>query len=75
MHVPARAEPTETGVFDEIVRAARKEHLRLTLRTVRDERAGLAMVVVSGPRYAAGYRAGASWPERFRAHLAQGLFD
>jgi len=74
MHLTVRTEPTEAGVFDEIVRAARKEHLQLTLRTVRDERAGFGMVVVSGARYAAGYRCGASWPERFRLHLAEGLF-
>ena len=74
MHLPAPDEPTEAVVFDDIVRAARKEHLALTLRTVREARAGFTMVVVSGERYAAAYREGASWPDRFRAQLEGGLF-
>jgi hypothetical protein len=74
MHLPTAPEPADADLFEAIVRDARKEHLQLTLRTVRDGRAGFSVVVVSGTRYAAGYRTGASWPERFRAHLQEGLF-
>lgn len=74
MHLPLDREPTEADLFDAIVRDARKEHLHLTLRTVSGGHAGFDVVIVSGARYAAGYRTGTSWPERFRAHLADGLF-
>jgi hypothetical protein len=74
MQMPLDREPTEADVFDAIVRDARKEHLQLTLRTVRGGHAGFSVVIVSGARYAAGYRSGTSWPQRFRAQLADGRF-
>ena len=68
------AEPAETDLLHEILRAARKEHLELTVRIVRAPRALVDTVVVSGSGYAAGYRQGASWPDLFRSHLESGLF-
>lgn len=66
--------PPDTHLFQEIVRAACKEHLNLELRVVRQPRTGIETMVVSGTSYAAGYQQGATWPELFRRHLASGLF-
>lgn len=66
--------PPDTRLFDEIVRAARKEHLQLAIRVVRQPRTGIDTIVVSGTSYAAGYQQGATWPELFRRHLESGLF-
>ena len=74
MHLTLAPQPAAADQFDAIVRATRKEHLQLQLRTVSDDRGGFSVLVVSGARYAAGYRAGTSWPERFRSHLEDGLF-
>lgn len=74
MHLTVAPQPAAADQFDAIVRAARKEHLQLQLRAVCDERGGFNVLVVSGARYAAGYRAGTSWPERFRSQLEDGLF-
>jgi hypothetical protein len=74
MHLSLAPRPSAPDQFDAIVRAARKEHLQLQLRAVSDDRGGFSVLVVSGARYAAGYRAGGSWPERFRSHLEEGLF-
>lgn len=74
MDLPPAPRPSATDQFDAIVRAARKEHLQLRLQAVCDDRGGFGVLVVSGARYAAGYRAGTSWPERFRAQLEEGLF-
>jgi hypothetical protein len=67
------ADPAETDLLREILRATRKEHLELTVRIVRAPRT-LDTVIVSGSGYAAGYRQGASWPDLFRSHLESGLF-
>jgi hypothetical protein len=67
------ADSAETDRLRQILRAARKEHLELTVRIVRAPRA-VDTVIVRGSGYAAGYRQGASWPELFRSHLESGLF-
>lgn len=64
----------ESDRFVEIVRAAGKEHLQLQLSVVRGPREGMDTVIVSGRGYAAGYRGGAGWPERFKAQLEGGVF-
>jgi hypothetical protein len=74
MHLTLAPRPAAADQFDAIVRAARKEHLQLQLRAVSDGPSGFSVLMVSGARYAAGYRAGTSWPERFRSHLEDGLF-
>lgn len=75
MPTPAAAEDAAgCGRFEEIVRAACKEHLEPRRRLVRGPRAGTDTVIVSGRGDAAGYRGDAGRPERFEAQLEGGVF-